>query len=416
MAQREASIYLYLFILMLILFAVMTVLFLSTNAEKTRITGESNRFEKDFERQEQDNRRNAEEITKLKVLIGGPSYSDGPWPGEEHFRQEALQSVQEKINEAIKFAVSEGIDEDSSARQYDYLTAPYEDMPSLLLLFKNSLVEARAARRESDDTRSQETVSHTETIDVLRTESSGLRTTITGLESRVEDLDNKSQEKEQDYLQQIEEVKDNWSDEVITLKRELNFKDNQIRSLQNRLDKLLEETRKEKSFDDVEPDGTILAVLSDSGKAWINLGRRNLLRKGLVFRVFQFVKGGKRLYKGRMEVRKVDERMSEMRVIEEVDSLNPIAKGDFVASPFYDPESDLIFVFAGTELESGRITRDNLGMKMESYGAKIGDKVDLSTDYLVAMKNYESSPEYRTARELGVTVIRERDLLEFIGR
>ncbi len=108
--------------------------------------------------------------------------------------------------------------------------------------------------------------------------------------------------------------------------------------------------------------------------------------------------------------------MSEVRIIDEVDSLNPIAPGDFVASPLYDPESDLIFVFAGTELESGRITRDNLVMKMESYGAKIGDKVDLSTDYLVAMKNYESSPEYRTARELGVTVIRERDLLEFIGR
>ena len=411
MAQREASIYLYLFILMLILFAVMTVLFLSTNADNTLIANQRDDYLRDRDSLEKDHQKLSSEITDLQVLIGGPSYADGPWPGEDHFRQERLETLQVKINEAIKF-----LEDNRGARQYDYLTAPYEDMPRLLLLFRDSLVEARAARRESDNTRSQETASHSETIDELRTESSELLAKITGLESRVEDLDNKSQEKEQDYLQQIEEVKDNWSDEVITLKRSVNFKDNQIRSLKNRLEKLLAETQKEKSFDDVEPDGTILAVLSDSGKAWIDLGRRNLLRKGLVFRVFQFVKGGKRLYKGRVEVRKVDERMSEVRVIEEVDSLNPIAKGDFVASPFYDPESDLIFVFAGTELESGRITRDNLVMKMESYGAKIGDKVDLSTDYLVAMKNYESSPEYRTARELGVTVIRERDLLEFIGR
>ena len=411
MAQREASIYLYLFILMLILFAVMTVLFLSTNADNTRITQERDDFHRERDAREKDNQKLSSEITGLRVLIGGPSYEDGPWPGVEHFRQERLETLQGKINEAIKF-----LEDTRGARQYKYLTAPYEDMPRLLLLFRDSLVEARAARRESDDTRSQETVNHSETIDELRSESSDLLSKVTGLESRVEDLANKSQDKEQDYLQQIEEVKDNWSDEVITLKRELNFKDIQVRNLQIRLEKLLEETRKEKSLDDVEPDGAILNVLSDSGKAWIDLGRRNLLNKGLVFRVFQFVKGGKRLYKGRVEVRKVDERMSEVRVIEEIDSLNPIARGDFVASPFYDPESDLIFVFAGTELESGRITKDNLVTKMQSYGARIGDKVDLSTDYLVAMKNYESSPEYRTARELGVTVIRERDLLEFIGR
>jgi NAD-dependent DNA ligase len=53
---------------------------------------------------------------------------------------------------------------------------------------------------------------------------------------------------------------------------------------------------------------------------------------------------------------------------------------------------------------------------MKSYGAQIRDKVDINTEFLVATKNFENTPEYKAARELGVTVIRERDLLEFIGQ
>ena len=68
------------------------------------------------------------------------------------------------------------------------------------------------------------------------------------------------------------------------------------------------------------------------------------------------------------------------------------------------------------ELESRDVTRQYVEEKMRTYGAQIRDKVDINTDFLVAMKNFEGTPEYKTARELGVTVIRERDLLEFIGR
>ena len=105
-----------------------------------------------------------------------------------------------------------------------------------------------------------------------------------------------------------------------------------------------------------------------------------------------------------------------MRIVEEPDNLNPIVKGDLVASPFYDPKAQPVFVFAGSELESKEVTRDYVVQKMKAYGAQIRDKVDINTDFLVAMKNFEGTPEYKTARELSVPVIRERDLLEFIGR
>ena len=76
-------------------------------------------------------------------------------------------------------------------------------------------------------------------------------------------------------------------------------------------------------------DGSVLTVLA-SGKGWINLGRVDRVRKGQVFSVFQSIKNGRWLLKGRLAVIAVKETMSEFRVLEEQDSLNPISSGDYV--------------------------------------------------------------------------------------
>jgi NAD-dependent DNA ligase len=142
----------------------------------------------------------------------------------------------------------------------------------------------------------------------------------------------------------------------------------------------------------------------------------NHLSNGLMFRVFQTVKGGKKVYKGRAEVVKVDETNSEVRIVEEVDPLNPIVQGDMVSSPFYDPKANPVFVFAGSELDSKEVTREYVVQKMKNYGAQIRNKVDVNTDFLVALKNFENTPEYKSAREFGVTILREKDLLTFLGQ
>ena len=68
------------------------------------------------------------------------------------------------------------------------------------------------------------------------------------------------------------------------------------------------------------------------------------------------------------------------------------------------------------ELESPEFTRDYVLTKLKNYGVQVRDKVDLDTDFLVALKNYESTPEYKAAKEFRVTVLRERDLLAYIGQ
>src|SRR5690606_8106139 len=120
--------------------------------------------------------------------------------------------------------------------------------------------------------------------------------------------------------------------------------------------------------------------------------------------------------KGTVEVARVDEDYSEVRITEEVDSLrNPIADGDQVASPLYDEAKRLVFVFAGTELHSKEMTLEFLKAKLRSYGITISERVDHETSFVVALKGYETSGEYAEARRLRVPVLREADLLEFIG-
>ena len=293
------------------------------------------------------------------------------------------------------------------------MVEPFDDIPDILRTLRTRLNEASAQAREESNARSQQSEDHRSTVAQLRKQNVEQLEQAGTLEARIEELDSACKEKEEELMQKIEDLNDQMSYEIVSLKRQLNFKENQMRGVQNRLDSILEEARKEKNFDDSDPDAQILSVLSETQKAWIGIGRKQHLQKGLIFRVFEMGSGGRRVYKGTAEVRRVDEQLSEVR-IDEDNALNPIAEGDFIASPFYDPGKTPVFVFAGTALASKSVTKDYLESKIRSYGGDIRRDVDLNTDYVVLTNNFESSAQYQTARELGVAVMRERDLLEFI--
>jgi hypothetical protein len=406
MAQREGSIYLYLFIAASVLFLGMTVLFFVTNAEKDDVIAQRDGQKSRLSQQENELKKLAEDVRAWKELVAGPNAADAQ-PSfylEEELRKKAAPA----INEAMT-------DLGQAPRSYDTLVAPYADLQGLLLKYRQARDEAfqkrDAAGKAETDTKKQAD----DAIASLREEHKKALEQVADIQARFEDLDNKFKTEKAEWVKELERAKDDCSDKLIALGRQNNFKDNTIANLLSRIERLEEEVNKEKTIEDVEPDGKIVSVLSSSGKGWINLGRVNHLRKGIVFRVFQYIKGGKKGYKGTVEVQRVDENMSEVRVLQE-DDLNPIVGGDFISSPFYDPKAEPVFVFAGTELESKDVTKDYIVAKMKAYGAKVDDKVNLDTDFIVAVKNYESTPEYKAARELSVTIIRERDLLEYIGR
>ena len=409
MAQREGSTYLILFVATGLLLLGMIILYLVDHADKDTLRAKLEQEKQKLQAAQKDQQEKLKDISELHQLIGGPAASDA-WPGNnEYFTNELKGKAEKAINEALA-------DLKVTPRAYTALIQPYPDFQGLLQKLKQARDEAFAARSTANDAELKTKQSSEQMVAELKKNFDQSLKDVQDLQAKYEDLDNKAKAEKAALIAQAEKDKDECSDQIIKLNRTKNFLENQIRALESKIEKLLLESKKEQDYTEIDIDGHIVNVLGASGKAWIDLGRAQHLRNGLVFRVFQTIKGGKRQYKGKVEVQKVDESTSEVRIVEEPDNLNPIVKGDLVASPFYDPKAQPVFVFAGSELESKEVTRDYVVQKMKAYGAQIRDKVDINTDFLVAMKNFEGTPEYKTARELSVPVIRERDLLEFIGR
>lgn len=412
MAQREGSVYLYLFVVAGVLFLIMLVMFFLTNADKQEL---ANRFAaKDREAQDLDRNRKklSGDIQLLREMVAGAR--EGEWPDLEQFKQHFMtDELKAKAEKAINEVTA---DLKEPARTYDSLVAPYAD---LSLIFKKLIQvrdEAVVARAKADEDLLKVRQDSETNVGKFREEKQELSKQIQDLQSRIEDAENKAKVREADLITQVEKERDDGVEKEVRLKRVVAFKENEIRALQGKIDTLEKEKRLEKNIEDIAQDGTILAVQLSAGKAWIDLGRANHLATGVKFRVLQTVKGGKRIHKGTVEVRKTDENMSEVRILEEADPLNPIVKGDMIASPFYDKEAKPVFVFAGSEMESKDFTREYVVAKVVNQGGEVRNRVDNGTDFLVAMKNYESTPEYKAARELGVTIIREKDLIEYIGQ
>jgi len=409
MAQRDGSIYLYLFIVACVLFMIMTVLFFLENSAKENILADKARVEAQKTSLENDKRDLNQTIGELRNLIAGPTADSADWPKEPHYMDLMKEKAERAINEVLT-------ELKEPPRSYDSLIGCYGDIQGLFKRLLEARAEAFAKRDAAVGSEVKVREASDSTVAEITKANSQTLTSLQELQAKYEDLDGRSKAEKAELVKQLEKERDEHTEQVVLLSRQSAFKDTQIKALENRVEKLLAEVNKEKTDEDVEADGKIVNILSSSGKGWINLGRPDHLPSGLVFRVFQYTKGGKKHFKGQVEVQKVGDDLSEVRVIEEKDSLNPIVAGDYVTSAFYDPKAQIVFVFAGTEMESKDVTKDYVVSKMKSYGAQVSEKVDINTDFLVAFKNYENTPEYKAARELGVTVIRERDLLEYIGR
>lgn len=128
------------------------------------------------------------------------------------------------------------------------------------------------------------------------------------------------------------------------------------------------------------PDGSIVQV-STAGTAYIDLGTRNLLRRGTRFKVFTYGKGGEMRDKGMIEVSKVEDTLAEATIVETKDKFDPITAGDRISAPNFDPKMPREFVLVG-RFPTG-YSRAMVADRLRSLGAKVADKVGPATDFLV---------------------------------
>jgi len=177
-----------------------------------------------------------------------------------------------------------------------------------------------------------------------------------------------------------------------------------------------------------EPDGFIVAFDNKTGYGSVNLGRIDHVQTGMIFQVYRLGRGGQIIPKGRVQVRRVQEKASLVGVIEAVPG-EPVIEGDYVMTALLAKEKP-VFVTAGWFPPELGYTPDELSYLIERWGGVVAEEVTLDTNYLVVGKTRvegEVSPEaqeaaqkgleaYNLARELGARILDVDDFLKLLRR
>jgi len=303
---------------------------------------------------------------------------------------------------------------ESERREYNYLTELYNRIFNDRV---RAIQKAMQAERETEvaheDTRKQVAVNKT-----IKEEKEGeinkLRSDIREVETQKSNIEQQAKATQARQQAQIEQERTEKQELEKKLNIEIAALRSEISEKRRRIQELIK--KKPKTIMWVDPDGEV--VLSDNklGHCWVNLGRRDGLRVGGIFEVFRYIKGGRRKAKGRIEIKKVQDNLSQAAIIESLDPKDdPIVKGDHIISPFFDKLETKEFVFAG-ELTNPIYSKREVIKMIEEMGASVSRELSVTTDFLVAGKGAEETEEYARAIDLGITVLLESELFNYLGK
>lgn len=167
---------------------------------------------------------------------------------------------------------------------------------------------------------------------------------------------------------------------------------------------------------ELEADGTILDIASETRQVVLDMGRKDRAFPGLLFDICTYEQG-RYVAKGRLEIIDVQESVSTARITSEIDGKKrPIAKGDFIANPVFDRLRTPVFTLAG---EFQRFNKADLASFIAATGAQVVDKLGPNVNFLVVDRpakdpNCRSVKEQDLAREYLVQAMTEEQLLNYV--
>lgn len=247
---------------------------------------------------------------------------------------------------------------------------------------------------------------------------------------------------------------DKVREELVKLRAEIGVLEAKLKRMQEVRTQLLE----------LKEDGRIVDADRSTNLAVVGLGERQGVRPGMVFEVFEVKKDGKKAVKGKVRLQKVESQQSmavilaaqrvpkacpscgwntadramlycpycrggednkeatrlqdlgrEYEVVEP-DFLNPVGKGDFVSSPFYfGGKNKRAFRFSVAGQPAGR-SRQEMSAYLRENGCELVDDITVDTDFVVVGGGSKVEDDIKRARQMGASLIRERDLFDFFGR
>ncbi|MHC4250920.1 MAG: BRCT domain-containing protein, partial [Planctomycetota bacterium] len=212
---------------------------------------------------------------------------------------------------------------------------------------------------------------------------------------------------------------------------------------------------------DMGHDGIVLTVDIESRQAVINVGRRQGIKCGMRFEAFQFRQGNRRVRKGYLVVRSAGRETANCIIVnmairlprcpgdgytarypEErfcpfctgsaggarvqrlsaipketnlgMDPQNPIVAGDLIQNPLYESGRELHFAVKGdTESPlSDKWKTESFIAAIKWHGGLVDADLTAQTDVLLAGKY--AMDETRRARELGVRVLHQYEVFDFL--
>ncbi|MHC4660644.1 MAG: BRCT domain-containing protein [Planctomycetota bacterium] len=318
----------------------------------------------------------------------------------------------ERLNPLQDYTGNPFLNRPDRKSQYDYFT---EYMPHLII--DRAIIVSEIQRQKTQLYKWEEahlkiTKEKDEVIAQKVVEIGELQSKAELLQEEKEQIAKEAAEAKTEYVfenqklkQQIEEQQKTHNEEVAKLESHIAEREAKIRDLVK---------KKARDITSLNPDGEVLLADSDLGFAWIDLGRVNNIRKGLRFKVFRYIKGGRPKEKGSIEVKNVSSNTAFCAILETLDEKDPIVKGDYYISPLFDKNEQKVFVFAG-ELINTRYSRQELIKKIEEAGARVDPAITVETDFLVAGKDAEADEAFQRAIRLGVIIMREEELFDYLG-
>lgn len=160
-----------------------------------------------------------------------------------------------------------------------------------------------------------------------------------------------------------------------------------------------------------QEDGHLVFTDPRSSTVYVNLGEKQKVMRGLKFDVYRPAPKGLRVFKGRIELQKIMEKVSMARITEQ-DSLDPVVNGDLIINPIFQETQPVYFVFAG---QFSSMSNPQVKKWIEKIGGVVEEEVSARTNFLVLGDKGEEHQNYRDAIRFGISLMTEKILLRYIG-
>ncbi len=236
-----------------------------------------------------------------------------------------------------------------------------------------------------------------------------LKSDISQSQKEIESLKEKKTERIQHWIQEINKREEEIDDKQETHKEQMVRWEKRRKKLQNRKEAILKRRRQFEARKKRGVDGKVLFVNQDTGVAFVDIGKKDGLLSGTEFNVYDLLKGGVRVDKGKIKVTRVFEDYAKVAIRSQKDPVNqPIQEEDLVFNEAFSRERKKIFVLAG--FVRGKYNREMLKQVIREKGNRVDKEVTLKTTYLVIGEGYKDDPNYKKAKRLNIPIINQKHL------